>query len=423
MDTSAQDIISHHLELSEVLAYLEKQKEPEKSADEDGDFTIYHPLKNGDGKYQCIPYSFFGSMTSFSDDRDLMNFLRSCFYTEEECEEWIETQKEELSTRLNGLMQEYVKAGKDEEEQEHRLKCYQLFWDALGDSEFFKQKEQKPTEGDFPYNTPADTVEGEIENIWSKVSCDNIFIETKKGFREVILHFVNYVRSKAATEWSEEEKRKLNRIYAILGQAADTHAFSTTCRLIGDKEAVELQDFLRSIAKPKSGEWSEDDEGELQVAAHRLASHGYPEDAEWLKSLPNRFNLPPKQEWSEKDEKMLNDTLNSLKRYQLSMPNFQVELQMRWLKSLRPQPKAELTLLDENIIKAAIAFVEQNDHFNCSGGIDKQTVIKALRSLKPHWKPSEEQMKALEDAKMRMSLEGYGLCPLLQTLINDLKSL
>jgi hypothetical protein len=32
--------------------------------------------------------------------------------------------------------------------------------------------------------------------------------------------------------------------------AADTHAYSTTCRLIGDKEAVELQDFLRTIAKP-----------------------------------------------------------------------------------------------------------------------------------------------------------------------------
>lgn len=54
----------------------------------------------------------------------------------------------------------------------------------------------------------------------------------------------------------------------------------------------------------------------------------------------------------------------------------------------RPQPKAELTLLDENIIKAAVAFVEQNDHFNCWGGIDKHTVIKALRSLKPHWKQS-----------------------------------
>ena len=29
-------------------------------------------------------------------------------------------------------------------------------------------------------------------------------------------------------------------------------------------------------------------------------------------------------------------------------------------------------------------------------GIDKYTVLKALRSLKPHWKPSEAQMRALQ---------------------------
>ena len=48
--------------------------------------------------------------------------------------------QEELVYRMNGLMQEYVKSGKDEEEQEHRLKCYQLFWDALGDSGYFDEK-------------------------------------------------------------------------------------------------------------------------------------------------------------------------------------------------------------------------------------------------------------------------------------------
>lgn len=62
---------------------------------------------------------------------------------------YLEKQKEqtgELSERLNGVMQEYVKAGKDEEEQEYRLKCYQLFWDALGDLDFFEQQERKTSE-------------------------------------------------------------------------------------------------------------------------------------------------------------------------------------------------------------------------------------------------------------------------------------
>ena len=57
-----------------------------------------------------------------------------------------EQPKEELVYRLNGLMQEYIKEGKDDMEKEHRFKCYQLFWDALEDTSYFEQKEQKPIE-------------------------------------------------------------------------------------------------------------------------------------------------------------------------------------------------------------------------------------------------------------------------------------
>lgn len=81
---------------NEMLAYLEKQKEPDNK---EGDFTIYHPLKNGKGEYECIPYSFYGSLTSFSEDKDLIDFLRTCFYTKEECNDWIKQQKEQNSVK------------------------------------------------------------------------------------------------------------------------------------------------------------------------------------------------------------------------------------------------------------------------------------------------------------------------------------
>ncbi len=58
-------------------------------------------------------------------------------------------------------------------------------------------------------------------------------------------------------EWTDEEKKKLDRIYQILGLAMDEHAFSSTKRLIGDKEGIELQDFLRSIAKPQEHQFIE----------------------------------------------------------------------------------------------------------------------------------------------------------------------
>ena len=75
-----------------AMSQQEKQKEQEH---DEGDFTIYHPRKNGKGEYECIPYSFYGSLTSFSEDKDLIDFLRTCFYTKEECNEWIEQQKEQ----------------------------------------------------------------------------------------------------------------------------------------------------------------------------------------------------------------------------------------------------------------------------------------------------------------------------------------
>lgn len=123
--------------------------------------------------------------------------------------------------------------------------------------------------------------------------------------------------------------------------------------------------------------------------------------AEWS-DYKDKVNVPycsSEPEWSEEDRHAIENCEYAIKETFKDEQNPHRIGTLDWLKSLRPQPKAELTLLDENIIKAAVAFVEQNNHFNYWGGIDKRTVIKALRSLKPHWKPSEEQIKAIRLAK------------------------
>lgn len=83
--------------------------------------------------------------------------------TKEEAISWLEKQKEEpqeeLVYRLNGLMQEYIKEGKDDAEKEHRFKCYQLFWDALEDADFFEQKELRSAE----WNEEDETIRHGIE--------------------------------------------------------------------------------------------------------------------------------------------------------------------------------------------------------------------------------------------------------------------
>ncbi len=111
-----------------------------------------------------------------------------------------------------------------------------------------KQKEQKPVE-------------------WNKKPCLTCQ-EYKKGFEAGRLEGVTAGYNKAVkemeqkpAEWSEEDKRKLNRIYEILGYAADDKGFLTSKRIIGDKEAIELQDFLKSL-RPS---WKPSEEQEVDL--------------------------------------------------------------------------------------------------------------------------------------------------------------
>jgi hypothetical protein len=107
-----------------------------------------------------------------------------------------------------------------------------------------------------------------------------------------------------------------------------------------------------------------------------------------------------KSTWSEEDEKKFSDILAILRGGENCYYNSPILID--WLKSIkdRIRPRVELTQLDKNILEAAIAFVEQNNHFNCWRGVDKRTVLSALRSLRPQsqWKPSVEQIEALDFA-------------------------
>ena len=155
--------------------------------------------------------------------------------------------------------------------------------------------------------------------------------------------------------------------------------------------------------------WSEEDEKQARQIERIVHDDGCTQKlqkqiADWLKSLKDRIQPQPKQEWSEDDEVALKDVCDWLDRLSMTFvgnESIVCQEEIKWLKSLkdRIQPKVELTQLDKNILEAAIAFVAQNDHFNCWRGVDKHTVLSALHSLRPkkQWKPSKEQMDALND--------------------------
>jgi len=68
-----------------ILALIDSLQQEQPDDNKLKDFTIYHPLKNGSGKYECIPYSFKETLTSFSDHCDLMEFIKGSFLTEVMC--------------------------------------------------------------------------------------------------------------------------------------------------------------------------------------------------------------------------------------------------------------------------------------------------------------------------------------------------
>ena len=156
----------------------------------------------------------------------------------------------------------------------------------------YEQKEQTPVDYD--------------HEMWK--NCEANF---EGGKKEVINNPEKYGLTKQrSTGWSEDEKDKLNSIERLIVNA-NAHGNY----LIGDKEATDLQHFVRSIVKPttKPAEWSDtdnigweeafacatraekaaEDEGELQNAVTA---------EKWLKEIKFKYYVHPvKQEWSEED--------------------------------------------------------------------------------------------------------------------------
>ena len=113
----------------------------------------------------------------------------------------------------------------------------------------------------------------------------------------------------------------------------------------------------------KPAEWSEEDNEVLQqviadiedlIAAETSPGFlaKYNKHLDWLKLLPERFYLTPKQEWSEEDEKTINDACCWIAEY-------------------------AGYLMNKNYGKASMLM----------------GLTEKLKSLRPSWKPSEEQLK------------------------------
>lgn len=144
------------------------------------------------------------------------------------------------------------------------------------------------------------------------------------------------------------------------------------------------------LVEQKPAEWSEEDERMCQETIDWFEKKCFPyalesenparESIKWLKSLKDRVQPQPKQEWSEKDEKMLNSIIEEIRPFG-ECPDYPTD--------------------------------EDREYY-----YNRPKMIDWLKSLKPQnrWKPNEAQMRALE-------LEIIGRRDSLYDLYSDLKKL
>jgi hypothetical protein len=153
--------------------------------------------------------------------------------------------------------------------------------------------------------------------------------------------------------------------------------------------------------KPIILEWSDEDKEMLKhiiLDIESLKEQVYcislcDEEIDWLKSLPSRFSLQPKQEWSEEDERMRKAVIDEIEH--------QIEI----------MPDAD--------------DMDSDDQDRYNELISMSVWMEDLpKCIKPRWKPSEEQMEALKEAAKH-----FGGCdpddwePILKSLYNDLQKL
>ena len=180
--------------------------------------------------------------------------------------------------------------------------------------------------------------------------------------------------------------------------------------------------YLEKQKEQKPAEWSEEDEIKLklcedsfrlpQIRQHLIQQGLTPGDmVSWLNSLrPQIIDIAPlytieqvdekvreAQEWSEEDEKMLNLT----------------KTQLRILQSHLSHTHSER--MSDMEYSSQLQQIEK-----CVSWLDIR--LKSLRN-QPHWKPSKEQMEALNALNCHGALSYVGQQGHLISLYNDIKKL
>ena len=311
----AHRVVKAYLEGKDIdIVYLGDDEWPEPDYDEEKAVK-----KSEDERIKKII-----RLALISSEDYLSAFYKTHNTTRKECTDWLEKQKddkEDLIYRMNGLMQKYIEDTKDKAEKEHRLECYNLFWDALEDREFFKKKEQKPVAWN-PTNDDVDLLNKAVTTNTTltpseRAKLDIIRMKFKHCNRNII----------KPVEWIEEDEKKLRLvidcIYKFYPDPGMKYGLKNWLKSLRPqpKENSKCEDYPNRGNTHQYLKGSKDRNRDLALSFMAYLDENRPEnkmclsnaecedielafqDMDWGKIIRYAEKYQPKQEWGEEDEK------------------------------------------------------------------------------------------------------------------------
>lgn len=340
------------------IAYLEKQKVNNPAEDSEKE-PEWSPSEGEMGVLYKLCY--ISNQISDKDDTELTRLyqdLKREYFNGRSFENMFLNEKQEEQSTA-----EYIKRNSKE-------------WYALLAEQYDKGYWKGKLENQNTEQQPAEIDEYEI--IKKHITESALSGEVNKRLEECGWH----VTDEKPAEWSGKDEDMLRDICSDL--LAGT-AFNIEFQTIAKKKINWLKTRLKSCRPSLRSELSKEEKKHLYNAieavkyVYDVSEGSGAQCIEFLKSLPERLNIQPKQEWSKEDEDTIENAICILET------NF--------------KPNEGFTGLD----------------------INRNQLVERLKSLRPqpHWKPSKEQMEALFTASERNDRLGA----ILNSLYDDLKKL
>ena len=176
------------------------------------------------------------------------------------------------------------------------------------------------------------------------------------------------------------------------------------------KIALELIDSLQQEQKP--AEWNEEDELTIADLINYFEGDSLECSAEEMVQRIKSLRPQPKIEWSEEDNDKLEQCIRIVSSWEGDYDIVKSPYS-NFLKSLRPQPQDTY----QQVVRTIFNMLKDKDFYDiqpsnrvsllndirvkCKDAIECAPILDAL-----HWKPSEEQMEALERT---IHLSNFGL--------------